>query len=103
MDAETNLERLWNSGADRFNQWHALSLGEQIDFAIKQKQAPKWDSIGAPENIYAAAADAYKWLIVIQCRANDIGMSADDFSRLDACMCSLVYFLPDGHEKMRIG
>lgn len=85
------------------NQGMLVCDGEKIDFAMTQKQIPRWDAVGMPENIYAAAADAYKWLVLMQYGGGKLGLSGKDFENLDACMVALSSFLPDGHEKMRIG
>ena len=71
--------------------------------AENERLNPRWDAVGMPENIYAAAADAYKWLVLMQYGSGKLGLSGKDYENLDACMVALSSFLPDGHEKMRIG
>lgn len=59
---------------------------------VVQMTTPTWTE-GEPDNLEAAAEDAYKWLAYTQARSKKIGMTTEDWGRLDSCMEALRGFL----------
>ena len=51
-----------------------------------------WED-GEPANLLAAGEDAYNWLAWLQARSKAVGMSTEDWDRLDRCMYALRSFL----------